>query len=516
MTKNRISRRDGITAKIKTLGELKKLLPGARKKGRRIALCHGVFDLLHPGHIVHFREARRHGDILIVTVTPDRYVNKGPGRPLFTEQLRMQTLAAIDQVDYVALNEWPTAVETIKTLRPDRYIKGKAYSAPSDDLTGKIVDEETAVRSVGGELVFTDGFTSSSSHLINRFFSVYSPETQEYLQDFRSRHNAGEIIDHLNRLRDLKVLVVGEAILDQYCYCEPVGKSPKQTVVSTKFLSQESFAGGAIATANHVAGFCKSATLLTTLGPDASEEEFIRSKLRRNTNIKVVRTEDRPTVRKRRFLEPSFMGKMFEMQYLDDSPIRPQTEKRLLSHLDDLVKKHDMVVVNDFGHGMLTETLRQYLSSCGKFLALNTQSNSANHGFNTATNYSRADYVALDCPELHLASRNKYGDILALSKQIRTQLQAEMFLVSLGQDGCAILSSAGWHESPALATRVVDRIGAGDALFAVTSPCAFRGVPPEIMCFIGNCVGAMAVEIVCNRESIDPVGLHKFIDTLLK
>ena len=83
-------------------------------------------------------------------------------------------------------------------------------------------------------------------------------------------------------------------------------------------------------------------------------------------------------------------------------------------------------------------------------------------------------------------------------------------------NGSAILTSNGYLESPALATRIVDRIGAGDALFAITSPCAFRGAAPEVLGFIGNCVGGLAVEIVCNREPIKPVALFKFIQTLLK
>ena len=173
-------------------------------------------------------------------------------------------------------------------------------------------------------------------------------------------------------------------------------------------------------------------------------------------------------------------------------------------------------MVNDFGHGLLTEKLRDYLSGSRKFLALNTQANSANHGYNNVTNYRHADYIAIDEPELRLASKSKFGHIEALSTDIRRQLAANTLLVSRGGNGSAILTSNGYLESPAIATRIVDRIGAGDALFAITSPCAFRGAAPEVLGFIGNCVGGLAVEIVCNREPIKPVALFKFIQTLLK
>lgn len=503
-------------AKIKPVKDLAAILAKARKSGKKVALCHGVFDLMHPGHVVHFREARAMADILVVTITPDRLVNKGPGRPIFNQQLRLETLAAIQYIDYVALNEWPTAIETIRLLKPDFYVKGSDYSDKGSDVTGKISDEEAAARSVGGRLVLTSGFRSSSSTLINRFFSSYPESTQEYLHRMRQKHSSDEIVGRLKGLADLKVLVVGEAILDEYFYCIPLGKTPKDTIVATKFSTRERFAGGAVATANHLAGLCREVTLLTATGPDDEEDEFLRSKLRPNVRMDSLRTADRPTVRKRRFIEPNFMTKMFEVQYLDDSPIEKHDEASFASNLQALLARHDFVVVNDFGHGLLTPKLRGILSHSKNFLALNTQSNSANHGFNPVTNYSRADYVAIDEPELRLAARSRYGDLNAESSRIRRELKAATFLVSRGPRGSAVLTKKGWEETPALATKIIDRTGAGDALFAITSPCVFRGFAPDILGLIANCAGAMAVEIVGNREPVDPTGLYKFIQTLLK
>jgi len=180
------------------------------------------------------------------------------------------------------------------------------------------------------------------------------------------------------------------------------------------------------------------------------------------------------------------------------------------------VPKHDLVIVNDFGHGLLTKRLRAWLSACGKFLALNTQTNSANMGFNAVTNYTRADFVAIDDPELRLAARDKFGAVADMASRLRGQMRAKLFLVSRGPLGSVVLHGKGQAEAPALATHIVDRTGAGDALFAVTSPCAFRGLSPEVLCFVGNCVGALAVETVCNREPVDPVRLFKFIESLLR
>ena len=129
--------------KIYSIRELVQIIESQRHK--KIVLCHGVFDLLHIGHIKYFETAKTAGDILIVTVTPDRYVNKGPNRPAFPEQLRCEAIAALAVVDYVALNEWSTAVETIRLLKPDIYAKGSEYKKSENDLTGMIVEEELSL-----------------------------------------------------------------------------------------------------------------------------------------------------------------------------------------------------------------------------------------------------------------------------------------------------------------------------------------------------------------------------------
>ena len=507
----------GASRKVKSFGELEGLLAAARAAGRRIALCHGVFDLVHPGHILHFKEARKHGDLLVVTVTPDRFVRKGPGRPVFNQRLRLETVAALEDVDYVALNEWPTAVETIRRLQPNAYVKGNDYAQPADDVTGKIVDEEEAVRAVGGRIVFTNEESFSSSHLINRFFNNYPDATQEYLREFRTRYSADQIIEMLHGLADARVLVIGEAIVDQYCYCLPMGKSPKETIVATRFANEERFAGGALAIANHLAGFCREVTLVTMFGSDQAHTAFIESKLRPNVRLERIIAEDRPTILKRRYLEPNFLTKMFEVQYLNDQPIPEALEREVQGRIAGALADHELTVVADFGHGLMTERLRQFVSSAKTFLALNTQSNSANLGFNPVTKYTRADVVCIDEPELKLAAGSQYGDLGEFSQRIRARLRAGHFLVSRGPRGSMIVAEDGQPvETPALAMKIVDRTGAGDALLSIVAPCMYKRFPLEVTGFLGNCAGALAVETVCNREPIDPTLLFKFITSLLK
>ncbi len=152
--------------KILSLEELASKAKELRQQGKRIVLCHGTFDLLHIGHIRHLQNARKDGDVLITTVTGDSYVNKGPGRPVFPEHLRSENLAALSCVDYVGINPSITATNVISLIKPHAYVKGKEYKNDKDDLTGNISLERDAVEQHGGELIFTEDITFSSSNLL--------------------------------------------------------------------------------------------------------------------------------------------------------------------------------------------------------------------------------------------------------------------------------------------------------------------------------------------------------------
>lgn len=151
------------------LDALADVLSDLKRKGKTIVLCHGCFDLMHPGHIRYFQTARKMGDILVVTVTPDRYVDKGPGRPAFPEVLRSESIAALACTDFVAINLWPTAEETLRLLRPHIYVKGQEFEK-LEDKTGKIQREYQVAREIGAELRFTHEIVFSSTELLNKYF----------------------------------------------------------------------------------------------------------------------------------------------------------------------------------------------------------------------------------------------------------------------------------------------------------------------------------------------------------
>jgi rfaE bifunctional protein nucleotidyltransferase chain/domain len=503
--------------KIESLHQLEQIIRSLQAEGKTIVHCHGVFDLLHPGHIRHFEAAKQQGDVLVVTLTKDEYVGKGPGRPVYNQRLRAESIAALQVVDYVAINEWSTAVETIYMLRPDVYVKGSDYADRKSDLTGKIYDEEQAIQEVGGRIYFTDDITFSSTQLLNSYFGVLSEEAESYLRQFRQLYSSHDVIELLKKLQTMRVLVVGDVIVDEYHFCDVLGKSSKSHVLNARFLQAEAYAGGILAVANHVAGFCEDVHLVTCLGARDPWHDFIIDHLRPNISTKFFIRPDAPTTVKRRFLDTFRYTNLFEVSFLNESPLPWALEREVETYLKRITAGYDLVLVADFGHGFIGPTLVEVLSKEAGYLSVNAQSNSANTGYNLITKYPRVDYVCVHEDELRLANHDRLGTLEDLIKRTALALHASTLVATRGHNGStAYQPGKGMVTVPVFSTKVVDPLGAGDAYLAVTAPCAASGYPAELISFIGNCVGALAVLILGNKEPVEPAALYRFITTLLK
>jgi rfaE bifunctional protein nucleotidyltransferase chain/domain len=502
--------------KILELADLGVRIAAERAAGKRIVHAHGVFDLLHPGHIRHLAEAKSLGDLLVVTLTEDKHVNKGPNRPAFPEALRAESIAALASVDFVAINRSASAIPAIDLLQPHVYVKGSEYKHAADDLTGKITDEEAAVRAHGGSIAFTEDVVFSSSALLNQYLPSYPPDVQQYLRDIRERYTARDVIDYLDLLGEMRVMVVGETILDEYVYCDQMGKSAKDPVLAMRHKSTEMYAGGVLAAANHLADFCKSVEVVTYLGAVDGQEKFVREHLKPKVRLSPIYKADSPTIVKRRYVEATLLTKMFEVYVINDDELDAEHEADLCALLDIRLPGTDAVIVADFGHGLLTPATKVLLAERAKFLAVNTQINAANIRFHAISSYPRADYVCINEGELRLDARSRYGKIGDLVAGLSKKVDCSRFLVTRGKSGVSYFDGDTQAESPSLTTNIVDRIGSGDAVLAITSACVAAGMPADLVAFVANVIGAQKVQIMGNKDSVGRVATLKFIEALLK
>jgi rfaE bifunctional protein kinase chain/domain/rfaE bifunctional protein nucleotidyltransferase chain/domain len=506
-----------LKGKIVSINDLEVIADNCKKENKRIVHTHGVFDLLHIGHINHFQHAKKFGDVLFVTVTPDRYVNRGPHRPIFNEQLRAEAIAAIDVVDYVVVLQNPTAIEAIQIIKPDVFLKG-SKEREQNSHTSNLALEKEQVEKIGGKFQFFEDIYFSSSALINRYLPVFPKNVSDFLLDFSSRYKISEIQNYLDEIRTLKVLLIGEVIIDEYHYCNTLGKSGKEPILAAQYVSEEKFAGGILAVGNNISPFCNNVDLLTIIGENDSQEDFICQKLNPLIQKQFIKIDNFSTIIKRRFLESYPLQKLFEIYFMPDEIHNSMTSELFCARLDEIVSDYDVVIVTDYGHGLLSPDAINILCEKSRFLAINTQANAANQGYNTVSKYPRADYVCVSEKEIRLDARNQqHGNLQNIIRNASNNLNCEMVMITRGARGCTCFHKEnGFIEIPAFTSNVVDRIGAGDAVLSITAPCAAIGVPMEVIGFIGNAVGSQAVSNVGHRESITAKNLSGYLESLMK
>ena len=491
---------------------------GLRKDGKLIVQCHGVFDLLHRGHVEHLEEAKTYGDILIVSVTSDEHVNKGPGRPVFPVEVRAMMLAALEIVDFVLISRSPIAVPSIDMIRPHSFVKGPDYIELAADSTGNIQREVDAVEKYGGAVVFTEAATMSSSTIVNAAGLAHSDQLSQWLREARGKISEENIDAWFSDIKSLKVLVVGETIIDKYVSCEALGKTSKDPILAFLQGEEESQLGGAIAVARHLAGLGAQTTLLSRLGTDQEGTET-KLRLKEDVGISTIfhESEHTQTIVKRRFVDQATGAKVFETYEMSDAPASEAMDDDFCNLLDEVLNDFDLILVADYGHGLMSEKVLEKLLTAKGTIAVNTQSNAGNRGFNSISRYPRVDILCLNGSELQLELKKKHTTITELMPGLGDDLGADWVAVTEGAKGLALWGAQkGVSQMPAFTEEVRDRVGAGDALFATVSVLLKIGVPPEGVGLFGNLAGASMVSNLGNRNSINATALVRHAKIALK
>jgi rfaE bifunctional protein nucleotidyltransferase chain/domain len=491
-----------------------------RFPGKRIVLCHGVFDVLHAGHLSYFQSAREFGDILVVTITTDAFVNKGPGRPYFTDRIRANMVAALESVDLVAVSNHPVAVPAIDTLKPHFYVKGPDYRDKTKDVTGGIYEEERAVERHGGQLVFTEDETHSSSALLNRFFINWTEDQLRTIEKVRELGGEEKIAEVLDRVAQLKICVIGEPIVDTYRFCVPENISSKSPSISARFLYEEDYAGGSLAIANHLAGFAKEVQMVITHGGEDYFEAVLQDKMDKRIVIRPHVLKNIPTPRKVRYIAVDKSQRIFEITDLRWDQWTSHSPKPFCKAITDITQNMDAVILADFGHGLFEGEVLEAAGNIKPFTALNVQTNSSNYGFNIFKKHKKFNYLSLDTREARIAYHDRNSaplDIVRKAHKDLMKIEASMAM-TLGPNGAYFFSGGteGEHFSPAFTDNVVDATGAGDAFFCMTSALLRAGSPPELIPFIGNVFAGLKTKIIGNKSAVTRSQLMKAVSAILK
>jgi rfaE bifunctional protein kinase chain/domain len=503
--------------KILTFDNLIEKVSDLQQQGKVVVQSHGIFDLIHPGIITHLNAAKEQGNVLIVTVIKDKDVRRGPGRPVFPERFRVENVASLEQVDYACIVDDEIPFECVKKINPDVFAKGQSIKERDQRIHNRIFEEEKELYLGKCRIYETGGFSFSSTQIINNFLDIYPEETKQFLQAFAKTYPFEDIVAYINSLRDLQVLVIGDGIIDEYHYCHPMGRSAKAPLVVHNYLYHEVFAGGIFAIANHLAGICERVQLVSLLGKENSREDFIVKNLKPNIVATFFYREDGPTVVKKRYINQYYNQKLFEINYLNNECIQETCERDVIDYLRSELPKYDLVVVSDFGHGFITKKMIEIIQDFSRKVAVSTQTNAANAGYNMITRYQHPHYICLDESELRLAAQERFVSIEGLAEHFSKVLDTDHLIVTLGKKGSIGMNRSNEiNRTPIFSSKVIDTVGAGDAFFAFTAPCFAKNLPLDLVSFIGNAVGALAVQIVGNKKPVEKFELLEFIHALLR
>ncbi len=512
---------EALGHKYVDLADAPQLRRSLREAGQRLVHCHGVFDLLHPGNVGHLQQARGLGDRLLVSVTADKHLGGGPRGPVFPHDLRMATLAALACVDFVMLADEGSGVGVIDAVQPEVYCKGLADGDDAEDETGGAREAER-VRHWGGQVRYLDGTVDSSAQLLTEHVNVLPASARAFTERLARDHGLERVERAVEAMAGLRVLVVGEVIIDEYVTCTVQGVTGKDRVPSVRHLSSQRQWGGAYAVARHLSTFCGQVSIAGIAGPG---DELTGPVPPTGTPESIVRAfEEDPaarTVLKRRYVAQNRLraelSKVFSINdFNEPEEVDPGTRRNFRKRLRELMAAHDMVVLTDYGHGLLDQETMDLIQDEAPYLALNCQTNSANFGYNLITKYRRADTFCLDEGELSLAFSDRHGRREPLLSALRAHLSSDAGWLTLGAAGSiAIGRDGGVSSAPALTLHVKDTLGAGDAFFSLASACARLGEPLEVGSFLGNVAGALAANVVGNADAVERADVVRFASRVL-
>ena len=500
--------------KVLSFSRTKEVFDALRREGKRIVQCHGTFDLMHPGHIDHIEEAKSLGDVLVVTVTGEKFVNKGPGRPYFSDSLRVKSLAALSSVDYVAVVPHPTAVEAIEHVRPHVYCKGREYQDPSNDVTGNIEDDVRVVEEHGGEVAYIGDVVFSSAKLLNNHLDHLPDATKAFCRNLARLCSPAALQEAVDAFQSVRVLLIGDIIFDKYSTVEVQGLTSKASIVSVRHLYEETQPGGTLAVYRHLKQFTPHVKLVSVLGPEA----WVQAELDQHVSSEddfIVRDDTFTSPVKHRFVSPfkesKELHKHFSVNHLGHEPPSEKAVQAVLGALRSEIARVDVVVVADFGHGVMQAAVRDMVQASSPYLALNCQTNSYNHGFNIINRqYGRVDCFCLDRTEILLAVGRRDISYVAELKRLKDDLSSDSAWLTRGElDTIGVRSGEEPCSCPTFEMEIIDTVGAGDAFFSVASLAALKQYSNTLATFLGQLAGAQSVRIIGNTEPISKAALLK-------
>jgi rfaE bifunctional protein kinase chain/domain len=491
--------------KIKTVEELCGLI-GPRPRNKTVVMCHGVFDIVHPGHIRHLVYAKSKADVLVVSTTADVHIAKAPYRPFVPQDLRALNLAALDVVDYVVIDERPTPLDNLGRIQPDFFAKGYEYQ--DGGLHPKTEKELEVLEGYGGEVLFTPGdIVYSSSAIIEAGPPNLSVEKLIILMDAEGV-TFGRLRQTLDKFRGIEVHVVGDTIVDSLTHTTMIGGMTKTPTPSVRYDNRVDYIGGAAIVAAHLSAAGAKVTFSTVLGDDPIKDFVIAELERAGVTCKAIIDHARPTTHKNAFICGDY--RLLQVDTVDNRSISDPVVERIAAQISFTEAR--AVVFSDFRHGIFNRrTIPELVAAIprGAFRVADSQVASR---WGNILDFKGFDLITPNEREARFALADQDTGVRPLAARLHSEAECKVLILKLGGRG-VLAARAGDYvfAVDSFAERVVDAVGAGDALLAYATLAMVTDGSDVVAATLGSFAAAPECEVEGNLP-ITPEDVRRKID----
>ena len=500
---------DSYRRKIKTRDQLREII-GPRPREKKVIMCHGAFDLVHPGHVRHLMYAKGKGDILIASLTSDAHISKANYRPFVPQQLRAMNLAALELVDYVIVDEQPKPLENIAFLQPDYFAKGYEYTGAGIPI--KTQEEINALNAYGGEIIFTPGDVVFSS---SRFIEEEPPRiAADKLLALMEAEGVtfDRLRQALDKCRGLRVHVLGDTIVDAYVYCTPIGSSTSKTpTLSVKLEEQVDFAGGAAVVARHLRAAGADVTFSTVLGDDARRDFVLAEMEKHGVKCLPVIDPTRPTTEKAAYIANGY--RLLKVDRVDNRPITDKVVHQFSQAL--AATEVDAYVFSDFRHGIFSKGTIPELIGALREGPLRVADSQVASRWGNITDFHGFDLITPNEKEARFSLADQDSIVRPLALELYKRAGCKVLILKMGARGIITYRAASenvraFFTIDAFADPVIDPVGAGDALLAY-STLSLRATGNPV---IASILATMAAGVACEHDGNTPVTPEQVLSKL--
>ena len=498
--------------KIKSPEEVARLV-GERPRRRKVIMCHGVFDVVHPGHLRHLLYAKSKADILVASLTADRHITKGQYRPHVPQDLRAINLAAFDMVDYVIIDPEPTPLKNLALIKPDIFAKGYEYQASGLPL--KTQNELDVIRGYGGEIIFTPGdYVFSSSQLIEA-----APPSLRIEKLVTLMEGADLTFDKLRRALDSlggrRVHVVGDIIVDTFTYASMIGGQTKTPTISVLFDKKIDYIGGAGVVAEHLRAAGAEVAFSTVLGEDPLKDFVLEGLSKSGVECRPIIDRTRPTTNKNAIISGGY--RLLKVDTLDNRSISDEIVLGLAKAI--ATEKSEALVLSDFRHGMFNRRTIPTLTDAIPARLYKVADSQVASRWGNITDFQGFDLITPNEREARFALGDQDSGIRPLAAELYDAARCKTLILKLGERG-VLTCRHGDHQAlgsffvvDSFVDRLVDGVGAGDALLAYATLCMLA-TRSEV---IATILGVMAAACECEKDGNVPVNaedVHRKLDAV--